>query len=73
MALYSVCYEINVGAKNPTQAAEMVQSMMDDADSKWQFYVQAERGGKIFSIDLDEHRSLQKQLVTNYTPIIKTK
>ena len=71
MALFKVTHEINVEAKNPLEAAKKVQEWMDDADQKWQFYVQKENGKKIYSVDLNESNSDAVLPVTEYSPMIQ--
>jgi len=70
MATFKVVHEITVEAKNPLQAAKIVQDWMDEGDHKWQFYVQRENGKKIYSIDLDEDDSIAVMPVDNYKPMI---
>ena len=71
MALFKVTHEINVEAKNPLQAAKIVQGWMDAGDTKWQFYVQRENGKKIYSVDLNQSNSDAVLPVTEYSPMIQ--
>lgn len=68
MKNYKVCWEIDIMANDPIDAAKQVQQMMDDADSKWMFYVQRDGSKKVYSVDLDAHRSIMKNVGTNYQP-----
>jgi hypothetical protein len=71
MATFKVVHEITVAAKNSLEAAKTVQEWMDDANTKWQFYVQELGSKKIESIDLSEDDSVAIQPVKNYKPMIK--
>jgi hypothetical protein len=71
MAKFKVVHEIEVEANSPLQAAKTIQEWMDDADQKWQFYVQRENGKKIYSVDLNESNSDAVLPVTEYSPMIQ--
>jgi hypothetical protein len=72
MKNHKVVFEIEVNADTPLEAAKEVQSWLDDGDTKWQFYVQAEDSDKVFSIDLSEDDSCAVlELQTKYQPMIK--
>ena len=73
MATFKVVHEIEVEAKNALQAAKTVQEWFDDADTKWQFYVQRENGKKLYSVDLDEDNSAAVLPVGVYEPMIQAK
>lgn len=72
MKNHKVVLEIEVDADTPLEAAKQVQEYLDDADTKWQFYVQAEDSDKVFSIDLAEDESCAVlELQTKYQAMIK--
>ena len=71
MALFKVVHEINVEAKTPLEAAKTVQEWMDEADNKWQFYVQRQNGKKVYSVDLNESNSDAVIPVGAYEPMIQ--
>jgi hypothetical protein len=71
MKTFKVVHEITVVAKNSLEAAKTIQEWMDNADTKWQFYVQEAGSKKIDSIDLNEDDSVAIQPVKNYKPMIK--
>ena len=73
MATFKVVHEIEVEAKNALQAAKTVQEWMDDADTKWQFYVQKQGSKKIESVDLSEDDSAAVLPVGAYEPMIQAK
>lgn len=66
-----VVLEIEVDGDTPLEAAKTLQEWLDDADTKWQFYVQAEGDNKVFSVDLSEDDSCAVLEVMNYKPMIK--
>jgi hypothetical protein len=71
MATFKVVHEINVEANSPLQAAKKIQKWMDEADNKWQFYVQRENGKKVYSVDLQEDDSVAVLPVSVYHPMIQ--
>lgn len=73
MATFKVVLEIEVEAKNSLEAAKTVQEWMDDADTKWQFYVQKDGSKKIESVDLNEVDSAAVLPVGAYEPMIRAK
>jgi hypothetical protein len=73
MALYKVVHEIDVEADSPLEAAKTIQEWMDDANNKWQFYVQEENSTEIFSVDLAEDDTLAVTKVKKYYPMIAKK
>ena len=73
MATFKVVHEIEVEAKNALQAAKTVQEWFDDADTKWQFYIQKEGSKKIESVDLNEDDSAAVLPVGAYEPMIQAK
>ena len=73
MGNFKVVHEINVEAKTPLEAAKTVQEWMDNADTKWQFYVQRENGKKLYSVDLSEDNSAAVLEVGADEPMIQTK
>jgi hypothetical protein len=71
MAKFKVVFEIEVEAKNHLKAAKTVQEWFDDADTKWQFYVQKEGGKAVKSVDLTEDDSAAVLPVNVYHPMIE--
>ena len=71
MATFKVVWEITIEAKNSLEAAKEAQSWLDQADTKWQFYVQKGNSKKIESIDLDEEDEDAVLPVKDYEPMIK--
>ena len=71
MAKFKVVFEIEVEAKNSLKAAKTVQEWFDDADTKWQFYVQKSGSKKIETIDLTEDDSAAVLPVGAYEPMIQ--
>jgi hypothetical protein len=71
MAKFKVVHEIEVEANSPLQAAKTIQEWMDDADQKWQFYVQRENGKKVYSVDLSEDDSVAVLPVPVYHAMIQ--
>jgi hypothetical protein len=51
MAEFKVSFEINIEAKNPINAAEKVEKWLHKKNG-WQYYVQNEKTGDIFLVDL---------------------
>jgi hypothetical protein len=72
MATFKVVLEIEVEAKNPLKAAKTVQEWFDDADTKWQFYVQKSGQKKMVSVDLNEDDSAAVLPVGAYEPMIQS-
>jgi hypothetical protein len=71
MAMTKVVFEIEVNNDNPLKAAKQVQEWLDDADTKWQFYVQTP-DEKVYTVDLSEDESCAVlELMTKYQPMIK--
>ena len=72
MSTFKVVHEITVVANSPLQAAKTVQRWMDNADTKWMFYVQQEGKNKIiFSVDLGEEPENMAFPIDKYEPSIK--
>ena len=71
MAIFKVVHEITVEAKSPLQAAKTVQQWMDEADQKWQFYVQKDGSKTVKSVDLDEDDSVAVLPVPVYHAMIQ--
>ena len=71
MAKFKVVFEIDVEAKTPLEAAKTVQEWFDDANTKWQFYVQRQNGKKLYSVDLSEDDSAAVLPVGAYEPMIQ--
>lgn len=71
MALFKVVHEITVEADSPLEAAKTVQQWMDDADTKWQFYVQKYSRNQVDSVDLSEADEDAVLPVKKYKPMIK--
>jgi hypothetical protein len=71
MAKFKVVHEIEVEAKNPLEAAKKVQKWMDEADQKWQFYVQKDGSKTVKSVDLDEDDSVAVLPVPVYHAMIQ--
>ena len=71
MATFKVVLEIEVEAKTSLKAAKTVQEWFDDADTKWQFYVQESGSKKIESVDLNEDDSAAVLPVGAYEPMIQ--
>jgi hypothetical protein len=70
MAFYKVVHEIEVDADSPLEAAKTIQEWMDEADHKWQFYVQEEKSAELFSVDLEKEDKDAVLPVEEYYPII---
>ena len=59
-------------ADSPLEAAKEIQSWLDAADNKWQYYVQpCDKSEKVFSVDLQEDDEDAVLEVDNYIPMIK--
>jgi len=71
MAKFKVVHEIEVEAENHLKAAKTIQEWMDDADQKWQFYVQEEGSKIVKSVDLQEDDSVAVLPVPVYHPMIQ--
>jgi hypothetical protein len=71
MPTFKVVFEIEVDETSPLAAAQTVQGWLAEPNKDWQFYVQGEDSGKIFSVDLQEPDLEDAEMeVLNYTPII---
>lgn len=72
MANMKVVLEIDVESKNPLDAAKEIRSWLRGEEG-FQFYVQNEETGEIFSVDLDEEDEDAVLPVKEYVPLIEKK
>jgi hypothetical protein len=58
MATFKIIWNIeSIDSENPLEAAKEMQNWLQDKTTNWQFYVQNEETGEIFSVDLEEENN----------------
>ena len=67
---YFFILEIEVDANSPLEAAKSVDEMMKDSSIDWQFYVQEDEDGKVWSVDLSESDDEAPLEIDKYDPLI---
>lgn len=73
MAIFKVCWEIQLDAENPLEAAKLANKWLQENDnSAVQYYVQQDETKEIFSVDLDEDDEDAVLPIKDYTPIIES-
>lgn len=70
MAKYKLSFEINDEANSPLEVAKQVQEMIQEG-GYYQWYVQDEETGEIFSVDLSEEDEDAVLPVKEYEQFIK--
>ena len=72
MPQFKLCWEIELDANSPLEAAKKAQNwMLDYENTALQFYVQEENKSEIFSVDLLEEDEDAVLPVKEYKPIIE--
>ena len=73
MPVFKVCWEIQLDAENPLEAAKLANRWLQEQDnSAVQFYVQEDNTKEVFSVDLlEEDEDAVLLCKDGYTPIIK--
>jgi len=69
MAKYKLSFEINEEGNSPLEVAKQVQKMIKEGGD-YQWYVQDEDTGEVFSVDLEEEDEDAVLPVNNYEPFI---
>lgn len=71
--IFKLCWEIQLEAENPLEAAKLANKWLQEKDnSAVQFYVQQDDTKEVYSVDLLEEDEDAVLPVNNYEPIIKS-